>query len=246
MKLVMCMLITSLNNDKVKELVKLKEKKHRDKMGLFFVEGVDLVTEAYKNSLIEELYVLDGCENIFDMNCTYVSYDVMKKISDMESVSEYFALCKKIEEKDIGKRIILLDDIQDPGNLGTIIRSSVAFNFDTVVVSKKTVDLYNPKTIRSTKGMIFNQNVIVRDLVSFLNEIDNYVIYGTDVVNGVNIREEEIPSNVIFVIGNEGKGISEEVRALCDKFIYIGMNDKCESLNASVAASIIMHEVNSK
>ena len=239
-------IIESLSNNRIKELNKLKEKKYRDKLGLFFVEGADLVTEALKNELLEELYVLDGCDNIFDISCTYVSHDVMKKISDMESISEYYGVCRKKEDTFIGDRIIVLDNIQDPGNLGTIIRSSVAFNFDTVVISKNTVDLYNPKTIRSTKGMIFNQNVIVRDLVSFLSEIDGYTVYGTDVIDGVNVRNEVISSKAVFVIGNEGKGISEEVRNLCDKFIYIGMNDKCESLNASVAASIIMHEVNSK
>ena len=91
----------------------------------------------------------------------------------------------------IGNRLIILDNIQDPGNLGAIIRSSVAFNFDTVVLSKNTVDLYNSKVIRSTKGMLFNINIIVRELESFIKKIDDYVIYGTDVVNGNNIRNEE-------------------------------------------------------
>lgn len=240
------MLITSVNNSRIKELVKLKEKKYRDKLGLFFVEGIDLVTEAYKSGLIRELFVLDGCDNIFDIPCTYVSHDVMKKISDMESISEYYCVCNKKNEEDIGNRIIVLDNIQDPGNLGTIIRSSVAFNFDTVIVSKDTVDLYNPKTIRSTKGMIFNQNVLVRDLTSFLDDLDDYVIYGTDVIDGINIRDEIIPSKFALVIGNEGRGISEDVKMLCDQFVYIGMSDRCESLNASVAASILMYEVNNK
>ena len=145
------MVITSLNNDKVKELVKLKDKKYRDKVGLFFVEGYDIVIEAYKNNLIKELYVLDSVNVSMDVPVTYVSYDVMKKISDMESISEYYAVCYKKDELEIGNRIIILDGIQDPGNLGTIIRSAVAFNFDSVILSRECVDLYNPKVIRSTR-----------------------------------------------------------------------------------------------
>ena len=240
------MVITSLNNDKVKELVKLKDKKYRDKIGLFFVEGYDIVIEAYKNSLIKELYVLEGTEVLMDIQYTYVSYDVMKKISDMESVSEYYAVCYKKEEREIGNRIIILDGVQDPGNLGTIIRSAVAFNFDSVILSRECVDLYNPKVIRSTKGMLFNMNICVKNLLEFIPTLDDYVIYGTDVVNGENIRDIDIPSKVGLVIGNEGRGISDKVKKLCNKFIYIDMKDDCESLNASVAASILMYEVNSK
>lgn len=240
------MLITSLNNDRVKELVRLKEKKYRDKTGLFFIEGYDIVLEAYKNNIIKDLYVLDGIECELDIPHTYVSHDVMKKISDMESISEYYAVCYKKNEEIVGNKIIILDGVQDPGNLGTIIRSAVAFNFDTVVLSKNTVDLYNPKVIRSTKGMLFNINIISRELDEFINNLDEYVIYGTDVVNGNNIRDIDIPDKLGLIIGNEGRGISGSIKKLCNKFIYIDMNDKCESLNASVAASILMYEVNNK
>ena len=241
------MLITSLNNDTVKELVKLKDKKYRDISDTFFVEGKDLCDMAYESGLLREIYILDGYNNIYDgIPVTYVSENVMKKISDMASVSEYYGICSKKVENNIGKRIIVLDDIQDPGNLGTIIRSAVAFNFDTIVLSTGTVDLYNPKVVRSTKGMLFNINIIVRDLDTYLSELDDYTIYGTDVTNGVNIKDEVIPEKIAIVIGNEGKGISEEVRKHCNKFIYINMSDKCESLNAGVSASIMMYEVDNK
>ena len=241
------MTITSVNNERIKELVKLKEKKYRDKMGLFFIEGLDIIEEAYKNGLLKELYILDGYDSPYkDIPYTNVSYEVMKKISDMESVSEYYGVCKKMQEKELGKKIIILDGIQDPGNLGTIIRSAVAFNIDTVVLSRECVDLYNSKVLRSTKGMIFNKNVIVRDIVPFIDSLDKYIIYGTSVTNGEDIRSIELPEYIALVIGNEGKGISQEVYDRCNKFIYIKMNDRCESLNAGVAASIIMYEVNNK
>ena len=241
------MLISSVSNDTVKELVKLKDKKYRDMNDAFFVEGKDLCDIAYENGLLREIYILDGYDNIYDgIPVTYVSDSVMKKISDMQSISEYFGVCSKKVENEIGNRLLILDDIQDPGNLGTIIRSAVAFNFDTLVLSRGTVDLYNPKVIRSTKGMLFNINIIVRDLPSCLGELEDYAIYGTDVTEGINIKDETIPAKVAIIIGNEGRGISEEVRKYCHKFIYIEMNDKCESLNAGVSASIIMYEVMNK
>ena len=241
------MLITSVNNDKIKELVKLKDKKYRDKVNSFFIEGIDLCNIAYEKGLLREIYILDGANNIYDgVPYTYVSHDVMKKISDLGSVSDYYGVCSKKVEEDIGNRILILDDIQDPGNLGTIIRSAVAFNFDTIVVSYGTVDLYNPKVVRSTKGMLFNVNILVRDIVSFIKELDNYTIYGSDVIDGVNIKDEIMSSKLAIVIGNEGKGISDRVRECCNRFIYIGMNNDCESLNAGVAASIIMYEVDNK
>lgn len=240
------MLITSVNNEKIKEIVKLKDKKYRDKMGLFCVEGKDMVDIAYEKGIIDTLLILEGTENNYQIPVTYVSINVMKKISDMNSVSKYFCVCKKIDKSDIGNRLIILDGIQDPGNLGTIIRSAVAFNFDTVILSLDTVDVYNPKVLRSTKGMIFNINIKCTELLQLIDGLSDYTIYGTDVCNGVNIKSEKLPLKMALVIGNEGNGISETVKSRCNKFVYIDMNDKCESLNASVAASILMYEVNNR
>lgn len=239
------MVITSVKNERIKELVKLKDKKYRDKMGLFFIEGLDIIDEAYKSGVLKYIYILDGYDNPYgDIPCIYVSYDVMKKISDMESISEYYGVCEKIDNDKVGDRVIILDGIQDPGNLGTIIRSAVAFNFDTVVISKNSVSIYNPKVLRSTKGMIFNINIKCTELPQLIDGLSDYTIYGTDVCNGVNIKSEKLPLKMALVIGNEGNGISETVKSRCNKFVYIDMNDKCESLNAGVAASIIMYEVN--
>ena len=240
------MIITSVNNEKIKELVKLKNKKYRDENNLFFVEGIDLINEAYKNNSLKELYLLEDYELPFEIKHTYITKDVMKKISDMESICPYYGICIKNKNESIGNKILVLDNIQDPGNLGTIIRSACAFNFDTIVLSKDTVDLYNPKTVRSTKGMLFNINIQVKDLKEFLSNLKGYDIYGTDVNNGIDIKKESFNSKIAIIIGNEGKGISKEIKAFCKKNIYINMSDNCESLNAAVAASIIMYEVNNK
>ena len=243
------MVITSVNNEYIKKLCKLKEKKYRDIENRFLVEGYHLVMEAYNAKLLDSVVLLEGEKvPIYDIDITYVSNEVMKKLSDVVSGSHIIGIVRKKEDKMVGDRILILDDIQDPGNLGTMIRSAKAFGFDTIILSKNSVDLYNPKVVRSTQGMLFYVNILVRDLGCFINNLkeDNYVIYGSDVRDGIDVREEDIPSKLAIVIGNEGNGISDEVSKLCDKNLYIKMSDEVESLNAGVAASILMYEVDNK
>lgn len=239
------MLITSVNNEHIKELCKLKEKKYRDKLSLFLIEGEHLINESLKENLLTEVFALEGTDYNYD-NITYVTESVMKKLSSTDSIPKVIGVSKKRKEENIGSRILILEDIQDPGNLGTIIRSSVAFNIDTIILSPKTVDLYNSKVIRSTEGMIFHLNIIIRDLESIIKDLkkENYLILGTNVNNGIDIKDIKVPSKYALIIGNEGKGMSSEISNLCDKNIYIKMNERVESLNASVAASILLYEIN--
>ena len=243
------MLITSLNNEHIKNLCKLNTKKYRDETGTFLIETKHLVLEAYKEGIIKEL-ILEKDE-IFplDVPITYVTRPILKKLSNTESPSNVMAVVSKRDESDnIGEKILILDRVQDPGNLGTIIRSAVAFNIDTIVLSKDSVDLYNPKVVRSNQGMMFHINIITRDIIPFIKELKNkdYKIIGTKVTNGKDVRDASVYSHFALVIGNEGQGISNEVDGLCDEYLYIKMNDSCESLNASVAASILMYEINKK
>ena len=242
------MLITSLNNKHIKEINKLKEKKYRDESDTFLIETKHLVMEAYKEGLIKELILEKDEIYPLDVKTTYVTKEILKKLSSTESPSNVMAVVYKKKEEKIGEKILLLDNIQDPGNLGTIIRSAVAFNIDTIVLSNETVDLYNPKVVRSNQGMMFHTNIIRRNSKKFINELKekDYKIVGTKVTNGHDVRTSSIYSHFCLVIGNEGKGISREIEELCDEYLYIKMNDDCESLNASVAASIIMYEINNK
>lgn len=243
------MVITSLNNEHIKEINKLKEKKYRDQMGTFLIEGEHLVIEAAKKNILKELIILEEKEfDLENVKITYVNKDVMKKLSSMDSYPNVIGVCSKKEEKEIKGNVLILEDIQDPGNLGTIVRSSVAFNIDTIILSKKTVDLYNNKVIRSTQGMLFNINVIVKDLEETINELkrNNYKIYGTKVDGGSNVKNIEVNDKYALIIGNEGSGMSETISRLCDEYLYIQMNDKVESLNAGVAASILLYELGSK
>lgn len=233
------MKITSIHNDNVKYWVSLKSKKIRDKERKFIVEGDHLIEEARKNNLIE--YIISCVDEDADF---YVTKEIMEKISDQKSISYNAAVVKFIPEDSVNGNVIILDNLQDPGNLGTIIRSSVAFNIDTIIISDTSVDLYNPKVVRATEGMIFNLNIIRRKLEEVIPVLKNlgYKIVGTDVNEGIDVRNIS-KENVAIVIGNEGSGMSDSVRNLCDEFINIKINKSCESLNAGVAASIIMYEV---
>ena len=243
------MLITSINNKHIKALAKLKNKKERDETGLFLVETKHLVMEAYKEGLIKELILEKDEIYPLDVETTYVTEEIMNKLSSTNTSPKVMAVVSKCKEKEqLGEKILILDDIQDPGNLGAIIRSAVAFNIDTIVLSNKTVDLYNPKVVRSNQGMMFHINIIRKDTKKLINDLkkEGYKIVGTKVTNGKDVREAKIYSHFALIIGNEGKGISKEIDELCDEYLYIPMNDNCESLNASVAASILMYEINNK
>ena len=242
------MLLTSLDNERVKNYVKLKERKYREKMGLFLVEGMHLVLEAYKKGMIEEL-ILEQDEVLpLNVPTVYVTNEIIHRISTLETPSNVMALCRKKEPEPLGKRVLLLDEIQDPGNLGTILRSAAAFDIDTVVLGTHTVDLYNPKVIRATQGMFFHINVITQDLkeVISLLKAQEIPVYGTRVEFGEDVRHLQSKDKEAFglVMGNEGNGVKAEIMDLCDAYLYIEINDNVESLNVAVATSIILYELN--
>lgn len=241
------MLITSVDNKKIKRYLSLKTGKGRYNEGLFLVEGMHLCYEAFKNNLLVDLLVLVGNNASFnyDGEITYISDNVMKKLSSLTTPTNVIGVCKIEENKEIiGNRILLLDEIADPGNIGTIIRSSKAFNVDTIILSTNSVDIYNEKVIRSTQGMLFNMNILYTDLEEVIPKLrDNgYMILGTDVNNGIDVRDISVIKYAL-VMGNEGRGVSENIKSMCDKNLYIKMNDACESLNVAVATSILLYEL---
>jgi len=242
------MLITSLQNNHIKDLRKLKEKKHRDKENLFLIEGRHLVLEAYKRNLVKELILEKDEVFPLSLKTTYVTKEILNSLSSLESPSNIMAVVSKKEEGPLGSKILILDNIQDPGNVGTIIRSAVAFNIDTIVLSKNTVDLYNDKVIRASQGMLFHINIIVRDIEEFIDELKSkhYLIVGTKVTHGKDVRDAKIYDNYALIMGNEGTGIEMEILNKCDEYLYIKMNEDCESLNVGVATSILLYELNNK
>lgn len=233
-------MIESVNNERIKRYAKLQQKKYRDLEGLFIVEGAHLAEEAKKNNLLIDIFSLDGSEG------TQVSESVMRKLSSLTTASNVLGIVKKRESKEIAGNILILDGIQDPGNLGTIIRSAVAFNIDTIIASSDTVDLYNQKTIRSSEGMIFNINYIVADLEKVLPSLNEYDIYTTNVVNGEDVHKVDVTKKYAIIMGNEGAGVRKNIATLANKTLYIPISEKCESLNVAIATSIILYELSKK
>jgi RNA methyltransferase, TrmH family len=237
------MLITSKDNSRVKEMRKLLNSKYSKEKGEFIVEGENLIEEAIKNNLLTELYVLDGEECKYDFPYNNLSFDVMKSISDLKSTPRLIGVCKYRKRCDLGNRIVILDDIQDPGNAGTIIRNCVAFDVDSVVFSLNSVNPYSEKVLRSTGGMIFNTNVIISDLKSIIGEIksNGINVIGTSLNSSVSLECSVKSDKYAVIFGNEGNGVHKNILDLCDEIVRIDMNSKCESLNVGVSSGIILY-----
>ncbi len=242
------MVISSLDNDKVKEYFKLRERKHRKNSNTFLVEGLNLVLEAYRYGMILELILVPGEVLPLEVPTVYVTPSVMNKISSLDTPPKVMALCKMKEaSKELGNHIIMLDGIQDPGNLGAIIRSSLAFDVQTIILSPETVDIYNPKVLRATQGMIFGINLIIDELDKYIGKLkkDDYTIIGTDVELGMDVAEmpNDKKEKYALILGNEGRGVSKDLLSLCDYNLTIAMSNQVESLNVAVAASILIYEL---
>jgi len=232
--------INSLNNFRVKQWSKLKNKALRDKQNLFIVEGYHLVYEAYKANCLKELITTEK-NTSFDVESYQVTYDVMERLSSLATPTKMIGICSQKEEVDYGSSILLVDQVHHPGNLGTIIRSAVAFNVDTIVLNN-SVDVYNQKVIQATQGMIFHINIVKSPIRGFILELkaQNYQIIGTDVKSGLDLQLAKPNKKRAVLVGNEGDGLGNELLDLCDIKVNIKMNKKCESLNVGVATSIVL------
>jgi RNA methyltransferase, TrmH family len=239
------MIITSVQNAKVKQYVKLMNlKKERDLTNQFIVEGEHLVFEALRANLAIEVFVLEGSNYPLEIEPIVVTKEVMNKICDTINPQGIIALCQqKKTTLDSFKRILLLDDVRDPGNLGTILRSADAFGFDGLIVSPNTVDLYNPKVIRATQGAILRMKVLREELTTAINTLKEkgVHVYAAD-LEGQALSSIKPLEQMAFVMGNEAKGVSDSVLDCVDDTLTIEMTGSSESLNVSIAASIIMYQ----
>lgn len=237
------MIIESLNNSKVKAWNKLKEKKFRDEENLFLIEGDHLVECALNYGVVKEIVTSNENFKMPNIPIYYVTDSIMKKLSNQVTSTDILAVCQKLPEREIKGNICLLDNIQDPGNLGTIIRSAKAFGIDSLILSLDTVDLYNDKVIRASEGLLFGLNIIKADLKETIKKLKekNYTIYGTNCKEGPELRKTSFAPLSAIIIGNEGRGMKEELTSMCDEMLHISIDG--ESLNAGVAASIIFYEV---
>ncbi len=253
--------ITSRSNNFIVFLSSLHDRKNRDREGLFIFEGKKLFNEAVKRQIPVQAVVFTE-ENIDFVNklCSnvrkiLVSQSVYEKISCEKSPSGVFCLSKGIDKfhkfatiynKRINGSKIILDSLRDPGNLGTVIRTASALGIGEIILSKDCADIYSEKTVRASMGALFSQNItICDDLCQAIDLLksERYKVYAAALSENSKILTDiECSEKTIFVVGNEGHGISADVLSHCDKSVIIPMPGGTESLNASIAAAILMWE----
>lgn len=253
-------IISSKDNEIVKHIKKLKDKKYRDENNEYIVEGVKLVEEAVKeNAPIKKIIICEDTTRTYEIptnimleiaryECIYVTDKIFSSITQVTNPQGIMAIIEKNIEKetiDFSQDIIvMLDDVQDPGNLGTILRTVDSIGLNQIIVSKGTADAFNPKVVRSTMGAIFRLKIIESEnLAQTIREIrkHHYKLVVTSLQTENSIYDIDFNKKII-VIGNEANGVSKEIQEMADEKVKIPMLGKTESLNASVAAGIVMYE----
>ncbi|MFZ7131061.1 MAG: TrmH family RNA methyltransferase [Eubacteriales bacterium] len=249
-------ILTSGDNAHIKLIQKLKMKKYRDRNGQYLLEGFRLIDEALISSQNAiDLFISTSLQDDVRISqyldaskaqVYWVDEGLFSKISSTDTTQGILAICTMEEYKDIkGDYILLLDRIQDPGNLGTIIRTADAAGFSEIVCSKGCVDVYNPKTIRSTMGSIFHIHISQdHNLSQYIETLSaDYKIIGTSLETNKRYDHLFNKGKYALIIGNEGEGIQKELLKLCHHVVKIPIYGKAESLNASVAAGIMMYHL---
>lgn len=245
------MIITSLQNKLIKYYASLKLKKNRDNEKLFLIENEDVLKEALDANLVKTiLYIKDKPFDNENVEYIEVTEEIIKKLSSQTTPGKFIAVCYFLKEnKSVGKKVIVLDGVQDPGNVGTILRSALAFGFDEMLLSNDSIDIYNDKFIRASKGSIFHMNIKRLDIQ---NELLNRKACGYQIIStslddkSVNYDHASYQDKLCLIVGNEGQGISKEIFALSTLKVYIPMSEMMESLNVGVAASIVMSKIYNK
>lgn len=255
-------MITSTSNDRIKHITQLvKSAKARRKEGIFVVEGERIAAEIPEEDLVE-CYVSEEFANggktgsIFGYDVKYetVSSAVFEKMSDTKSPQGILCVCRQhsmtagrlIADHTGSLKVLLLEGIQDPGNLGTMIRTAEGAGFDALIADEDTVDVYNPKVARSTMGSLFRVPVIYTDdLPAVVDELrkSSVTVYAAHLNADKSYKEEKYGDRVAFLVGNEGNGLSDAISKKADRLVKIPMKGKLESLNAAVAASLLMYNI---
>lgn len=235
-------MITSTNNNTIKTLIKLKQKKYRNQFGYYLIEGEHLVNEALKANQVECIITTKPLKS--NLEVIEVSEEVMAKLAFTKSPSNIMAKCKIDSNNELmmKKRYLILDDLQDPGNIGTLIRSALAFGVDQVILSKNCVDLYNDKLLRAMQGANFHISCIYGDLTEIIEKLqaNGVVVVGSALENGQDISLIEKTEKMAFIVGNEGNGMNQNILDKCDYIGYIPIQT-IESLNVAIAGSILMY-----
>lgn len=244
-------MITSIQNNKVKEWKKLHKRKYRNQEQAFLVEGVHLVEEVIKSDfLVKELIVREGVEMEADpgIPLTEVSDQVFESIAETETPQGIAAVVEQRSfDYEPGRWTLIVDAVQDPGNLGTMIRTADAAGFDHVILGKGTVDPYNDKVIRATQGSLFHLPIFQGDIQDYVRELQEKGthIWASTLSDAVPYKNLDVPEKVALIVGNEGQGIDDSVAALADERVYIPIYGQAESLNVAIASAVLMYHLRS-
>ena len=251
--------IESRDNKWVKRLNGLKIKKNRDKEGVFVAEGLRFISEVPADWAVEAYAVSESFANENDLSVYEKKAEVLclpdtlfASVCDTENPQGILAVCKKLDWDEaavFAKKapfFLLAEELNDPGNLGTVIRTADACGADAVFLSKGSVDLYNPKVLRSTMGSMFHvpvfQNIDLNEISAKLKQ-NNIPLYAAHLRGDRFPYVLDLAQACAFIIGNEARGLSDEAADLCDQWVKIPMPGQAESLNASIAAGVLMYEV---
>lgn len=248
--------ITSTSNETIKYFISLNDKKTRMNAKRFIVEGYHLVDEASKTNLLEAIISTDEKElkKINNVRRYLVNDAIINKIATTKNPQNILGIVKMLDHnitnllpiiKGNKTKLIMLDDVNDPGNLGTIIRTAAGLGYDGIIMSPNTVDLYNEKVIRSTQGVMFKIPIIKANLQEVIKLLKKEKVFciGTALTNAKDVKHITKKDKFAICLGNEAKGISKEVLDNMDENVKIAMNNDVESLNVSIAAGIIMYEM---
>lgn len=248
--------ITSTSNETIKYFISLNDKKTRMNAKRFIVEGYHLVNEASKTNLLEAIISTDEKElkKINNVKRYLVNDAIINKIATTKNPQNILGIVKMLDHnitnlvpiiKENKTKLIMLDDVNDPGNLGTIIRTAAGLGYDGIIMSPNTVDLYNEKVIRSTQGVMFKIPIIKANLQEVIKLLKKEKVFciGTALTNAKDVKHITKKDKFAICLGNEAKGISKEVLDNMDENVRIAMNNDVESLNVSIAAGIIMYEM---
>ena len=232
--------INSRTNQKVVHASRLKDKKYIKEYQEFLVEGVKSLELAVKSGLVKEVYTLKELKLPYNIVQFLVTPEIIDKISINQNPEGVVAVCQLIPEKKPEKfnKVVYLDDISDPGNMGTLIRTALAFNYDAIILSEKCVSIYNPKVVAASKGAIFSIPILNGSLKDYKK--DHKVIASTLSDKTISLEECEKPESFILVLGNEAHGISQEVIKQSDIFVKIPI-ENIDSLNVAVAGGVLMY-----
>lgn len=236
--------IDSPANETVKSLVRLHKKKERDATGRFLVEGAHLLQEAARAGLLETVYCLPEYDPAMDAETIYCSQRVLDKLSLQESGARMIGVARMPQWTDVlaFPRILMLDDVQDPGNLGTLVRSACSFGTGAVICSAGCADPYNPKTVQASQGAVFHIPVVRTDLLPVIAQLKkDRPVYGAALHHdSIPLQQLQPAPSYALVLGNEGQGIHEYILDACTSIVHIEM-DAFESLNVGVAGSILLY-----